>query len=62
MKMQTFPNFYSSGYHCVRDTLKEEGMRGLYNGAVPAMAAQVHNNISPLFVQMLLVLSNLVRI
>ena len=39
--MQTFPNKYESSYHCLRSTLKQEGVRGLYQGASPAVFGQM---------------------
>ena len=40
VKMQTFPSAYRTGLSCLRHTLKEEGVRGLYQGATPAVLGQ----------------------
>ena len=47
--MQTFPTEYRGGYHCLRDTVKGEGLRGLFSGAAPAVTGQVqeYNTIFP---------------
>ena len=49
VKMQTFPTEYRGGYHCLRDTVKGEGLRGLFSGAAPAVTGQVqeYNTIFP---------------
>ena len=41
VKMQTFPTDYRSGASCLRHTLREEGLRGLYQGVAPAVLSQV---------------------
>jgi len=38
--MQTFPNVYNSGTFCLRDTIRHEGVKGLYLGATPALIGQ----------------------
>ena len=42
VKMQTLPEVYAKAgpIHCVRDTIRYEGFRGLYQGAVPAVMGQ----------------------
>ncbi|KAI0230166.1 Mitochondrial ornithine transporter 1 [Lamellibrachia satsuma] len=40
VKMQTFPNVYNSGTFCLRDTIRHEGVKGLYLGATPALIGQ----------------------
>ena len=40
VKMQTFPTDYRTGASCLRHTLREEGVRGLYHGAAPAVLSQ----------------------
>lgn len=41
VKMQTFPNVYNSGTFCLRDTIRHEGVKGLYLGATPALIGQM---------------------
>ena len=41
VKMQSFPKHYTSGYQCLRVTWKGEGVRGLYQGATPAVLGQM---------------------
>ncbi len=42
VKMQTLPEVYKGkgAIFCLRDTLKNEGLTGLYKGAVPAVVGQ----------------------
>lgn len=49
VKMQTFPTYYKGGWDCFQKILHSEGIRGLYKGAVPALACNVAEN-SVLFV------------
>ena len=35
------PQEYRGGYHCLKDTVKEEGFKGLFSGAAPAVTGQV---------------------
>uniref|UniRef100_A0A0M3HWZ3 Mitochondrial ornithine transporter 1 n=1 Tax=Ascaris lumbricoides TaxID=6252 RepID=A0A0M3HWZ3_ASCLU len=44
VKMQTFPELYRSGWGCCKDTFRLDGIRGLYAGTVPALAASVAEN------------------
>lgn len=45
VKMQTFPHLYNNMATCMVQTFKKDGMfRGLYAGAVPAVAANVAEN------------------
>ena len=39
VKMQTYPQLYKGSMHCLRDTMRREGVRGLFEGSVPALAA-----------------------
>ncbi|XP_072171262.1 mitochondrial ornithine transporter 1-like [Diadema setosum] len=41
VKMQTYPHLYKSSMHCLRHTLGKEGVRGLFEGTTPALAAIV---------------------
>lgn len=43
--MQTFPHLYKGMYHCLKQTLKNDGViRGLYAGTTPAIMANVAEN------------------
>uniref|UniRef100_A0A1I7XZL6 Mitochondrial ornithine transporter 1 n=1 Tax=Steinernema glaseri TaxID=37863 RepID=A0A1I7XZL6_9BILA len=44
VKMQTFPSLYGNWRTCFTDTYKLDGIRGLYAGTVPALAANVAEN------------------
>ncbi|XP_023210240.1 mitochondrial ornithine transporter 1-like isoform X2 [Centruroides sculpturatus] len=44
VKMQTFPHIYSNSVLCFRQTFVKEGVRGLYAGTVPALAANIAEN------------------
>ncbi|KAF1760276.1 hypothetical protein GCK72_008522 [Caenorhabditis remanei] len=44
VKVQTFPNLYSNWVVCLKDTYKLDGIRGLYAGTLPALAANVAEN------------------
>ncbi|GMS88482.1 hypothetical protein PENTCL1PPCAC_10657, partial [Pristionchus entomophagus] len=44
VKVQTFPHLYTNWYRCLTDTFKLDGIRGLYAGTVPALAANVAEN------------------
>ena len=37
VKLQTFPGLYRGGVHCVREVVRQEGLRGFYRGLVPAV-------------------------
>jgi len=37
VKQQSFPTRYRSARHCLKHTLRHEGVRGLYQGALPAV-------------------------
>ena len=41
VKIQTYPRLYSSALSCCVDTLKLEGIRGLYAGTGPALVANI---------------------
>ena len=41
VKMQTFPNEYRSVFATLSKTFKQEGIRGLYAGSIPAVLANV---------------------
>ena len=40
VRMQTCPHLYANGLYCLRHTLRQEGVRGLYLGAAPAVLGQ----------------------
>ncbi|KAI3410055.1 hypothetical protein GPALN_006419 [Globodera pallida] len=42
--MQTFPVLYGNWVRCLSQTFRAEGIRGLYAGTVPALAANVAEN------------------
>lgn len=44
VKMQTFPHLYSNMVTCFKSTFKQDGIRGLYAGTVPALAANIAEN------------------
>ncbi|CAI4230724.1 unnamed protein product [Auanema sp. JU1783] len=44
VKVQTFPHLYNSWVVCLKDTFKSEGVRGLYAGTIPALAANIAEN------------------
>lgn len=44
VKMQLFPNMYRSMYACVLRTARQQGLRGLYSGIVPALASNCAEN------------------
>lgn len=44
VKMQTFPDLYRGMVGCFSQTLKRDGVRGLYAGTVPALAANIAEN------------------
>lgn len=44
VKMQTFPHLYRNTLDCFQQTVKTEGMTGLYKGSVPALACNVSEN------------------
>ncbi|TKR77349.1 hypothetical protein L596_018344 [Steinernema carpocapsae] len=44
VKMQTFPKLYGNWRTCFVDTYKLDGIRGLYAGTIPALAANVAEN------------------
>lgn len=45
VKMQTFPHLYKGMYHCLKQTLRNDGVvRGLYAGTTPAIMANVAEN------------------
>ena len=41
VKLQTYPHMYTSAMQCFRKTMKSEGIPGLFQGTVPAIAAAV---------------------
>ncbi|CAI5444207.1 unnamed protein product [Caenorhabditis angaria] len=44
VKVQTFPHLYSNWRVCLKDTYKLDGIRGLYAGTLPALAANIAEN------------------
>lgn len=44
VKMQTFPSLYTGMVDCFARTLSRDGVRGLYAGTVPALAANIAEN------------------
>jgi len=44
VKMQTFPHLYKNWVKCFTETFKADGIRGLYAGTVPALAANIAEN------------------
>ena len=44
VKLQTFPSMYSGTLDCFRKTLQQEGIQGLYQGTVPALACNISEN------------------
>ncbi|PAV83446.1 hypothetical protein WR25_08684 [Diploscapter pachys] len=44
VKLQTFPHLYPNWVFCVKETYRLEGIRGLYAGTVPALAANIAEN------------------
>ena len=41
VKMQTYPQLYTSAIKCCRQIFRSEGVPGLFRGTLPAMAANV---------------------
>lgn len=44
VKMQTFPHLYNNMVTCFKSTFMKDGIRGLYAGTVPALAANIAEN------------------
>ncbi|KAM9332932.1 solute carrier family 25 member 15b [Pholidichthys leucotaenia] len=44
VKMQTFPTLYRGFIHCITSTYKQVGLRGFYQGTIPALMANVAEN------------------
>ncbi|XP_014661831.1 PREDICTED: mitochondrial ornithine transporter 1-like [Priapulus caudatus] len=44
VKLQTFPQLYRNAYVCFVQTARAQGLRGLYAGTVPSLAANVGEN------------------
>ncbi|EFX89682.1 hypothetical protein DAPPUDRAFT_310330 [Daphnia pulex] len=44
VKMQTFPALYNNMFSCFKTTFANDGIRGLYAGTVPALAANIAEN------------------
>lgn len=42
--MQTFPHLYNNMVTCFKSTFMKDGIRGLYAGTVPALAANIAEN------------------
>lgn len=49
VKLQTFPQLYRNAYVCFVQTVKNNGVRGLYAGTVPSLAANVGENSALFF-------------
>ncbi|XP_023346709.1 mitochondrial ornithine transporter 1 [Eurytemora carolleeae] len=44
VKLQTFPHLYNGTVGCVREIIKRDGVRGLYAGTLPSLAANIGEN------------------
>ncbi|KAF1585967.1 UNVERIFIED_CONTAM: Mitochondrial ornithine transporter 1, partial [Eudyptes robustus] len=44
VKMQSYPELYKSWMTCFAQTFRAEGIRGLYAGTIPALAANIAEN------------------
>lgn len=44
VKMQTFPTMYRGFIHCFVSTVRQVGLRGLYEGTTPALIANIAEN------------------
>ena len=44
VKLQTFPSVYQGMTSCFMQTFRKDGIRGLYAGTVPALAANIAEN------------------
>ncbi|OWF37216.1 mitochondrial ornithine transporter 1-like [Mizuhopecten yessoensis] len=44
VKMQTFPSLYKNALDCFMKTYRQDGIRGLYAGTLPAMTANIAEN------------------
>ncbi|KAK4016332.1 mitochondrial ornithine transporter 1 [Daphnia magna] len=44
VKMQTFPTLYNNMFSCFKTTFAKDGIRGLYAGTIPALAANIAEN------------------
>ncbi|XP_060065856.1 mitochondrial ornithine transporter 1-like [Ylistrum balloti] len=44
VKMQTFPGIYKNAFDCFMKTYRQDGIRGLYAGTIPAMTANIAEN------------------
>ncbi|CAJ0579138.1 unnamed protein product, partial [Mesorhabditis spiculigera] len=44
VKVQTFPHLYTNWVDCLKDTYGHSGIRGLYAGTLPALAANIAEN------------------
>ncbi|XP_069129626.1 mitochondrial ornithine transporter 1-like [Argopecten irradians] len=44
VKMQTFPGLYQNAFDCFMKTFRQDGIRGLYAGTIPAMTANIAEN------------------
>ena len=42
--MQTFPNLYKNALDCFMKTFRQDGIRGLYAGTIPSLAANIAEN------------------
>lgn len=42
--MQTFPDLYKNAMDCFMKTYRQDGIRGLYAGTVPALTANIAEN------------------
>lgn len=44
VKMQTFPSRYNNMVTCFMETFRKDGIRGLYAGTTPSLAANIAEN------------------
>lgn len=44
VKMQLFPNMYQGMFSCMKNTARQQGIRGFYAGIVPALISTCADN------------------
>ncbi|XP_055331793.1 mitochondrial ornithine transporter 1-like [Paramacrobiotus metropolitanus] len=49
VKMQTYPQFFTGAWDCGKKTWNTQGIKGLYAGTVPSLAANIAENASLFF-------------